>query len=146
MRKLAFAGLVLALAWFADMGVASADPNAPVAHVTIRKATSNCKDPGAGPPPPSSGFACTYALGTQNLNLALNKPVETTLPDGRQLQLVFTGFVEGRFKVNGLSKRAGGAQFLPFATISARPNEPFGVHFPYTGSPNDALFVDISIN
>jgi hypothetical protein len=145
MRTFAFAGLVLAAVAVAS--VASADLNNPTAHVTVRRATSNCKDPGSGPPPPNTGFQCSYASPNIDKALVLNTPVEADLPDGRKLQLVFTGTDgKGRIKVNALSKKPGGSSYVLFANISARPDEVLGVNFPYAGSPNDALFLEIKMN
>ena len=46
-----FAGIVLAVVSIA--GLASADGNAPTVHLAVSRATSDCKDPGSGPPPPN---------------------------------------------------------------------------------------------
>lgn len=147
MRTSIFAGIVLAVVSIA--GLASADGNAPKVHLTVSRATSDCKDPGSGAPPPNSGFHCSYpgAANPADLTLVLNKPVETKLPDGRVVQFVWTGNDStGRFKVNAFSSKAGNGAFIQFATITVKPNDLFGVNFPYAGKPNDAMFVNISIN
>jgi len=143
MRKLALAGLVLAASYFAALPQAAADA-APVAKITITRATNACSAPGAGPA--ALGYACSYSVGTRDLSLTKNQPATTDLPDGRTFQLVLKDVVENphRFKVSAASRKAGGNAFLPLADITAKPNETFNFRFPAPGG--DALLLEIAIN
>jgi hypothetical protein len=142
MRIHAASGLFLA-AFFAGMPAASAD--APVVATFVNtQATNNCPAPQNG----QLGYKCSFPKPGATTTLTLNAPANTTLPDGRVVQLLLQNITEGnprRFKIVASHRPPGGAAFIPLADISAKQGEPIHFRFPYGGAPGDAMLVDITL-
>ena len=144
MRKLGLAGLVLASSFFAV--VAAADGPVTATFVNTQ-ATNNCPAPSNG----QLGYKCSFPK--QGASATLNKgvPSQTTLPDGRVVQLLLTDVIEGangqprRFKVSAAHRPPGSGAFIALADINVKQGEPIHLRFPYGGAPGDAMLVDITL-
>ena len=144
MRKLGLAGLVLAGSFFMTVPQASAD--APVVATFVNtQATNNCPAPQNG----QLGYKCSFPKPGASATLALNAPSQTTLPDGRIVQLLLQSVTEGsprRFKLLASHRPPGGAAFIPLADINVKQGEAIHFRFPYGGAPGDAMLVDITLS
>lgn len=144
MRKLGLAGLVLASSFFAV--VASADGPTTATFVNTQ-ATNNCPAPSNG----QLGYKCSFPKPGASAQLFKNAPSQTTLPDGRVVQLILTDIIEPangqprRFKVSASHKPPGGGGFIALAEINVKQGEPIHLRFPYGGAPGDAMLVDITL-
>ncbi len=147
MRKLAFAGLVLAGTLSASASLADGPITASFANTL---ATNNCPAPQNG----QLGYKCSFPKAPASAALALNVPSNTTLPDGRVVQLLLKevqepgpGNPQRRFHVMAYHRPTGSATFLGLADIWAKQGDPIHFRFPYQGgAPGDAMLVDITIS
>lgn len=147
MRKLSFAGMVLAGSLFASASLADGPISATFVN-TI--ATNNCPAPQNG----QLGYKCSFPKPGASTTLVLNAPATATLPDGRVVQLLLKEVAEAappqnpqrRFHVIASHRPPGGAAFIALADIWAKQGEPIHFRFPYNGAaPGDAMLVDITI-
>jgi hypothetical protein len=145
MRKLGFA-LVFASSFVAAS--ASADGPTTATFVNTQVSSTNCP-PGSAPG--QLGYKCSIPKAGASASLALRTPSNTTLPDGRIVQLVLQDIIEPangvprRFRVVASHKPAGGAAFIALADITVKQGEAIHFRFPYGGIPTDGLLVDITL-
>jgi hypothetical protein len=78
--------------------------------------------------PPFNAFHTMQLLGRHQTHLALDRPIDFPLPNGRQLRIELERATrDGRYRVRVSINTPGQADYLPLLQVVASPGDPFFV-------------------